>query len=175
MQTAVFGGGCFWCTEAVFQKLKGVEKVTSGYAGGDMSNPDYEHVSMGNTGHAEVIEVQFDSNIISYEILLNVFFSVHDPTTMNKQGNDVGEQYRSVILYTNEEQKQQAEGFIKKLSDEHHFDNPIVTEIKPLGKFYPAEQYHQNYFESNPNQPYCQVVINPKVKKFKEKFAEYLK
>jgi peptide-methionine (S)-S-oxide reductase len=175
LETAVFGGGCFWCVEAIFQNLRGVESVVSGYAGGEMGNPDYEHVSMGTTGHAEVVKVEFDPGVISYEILLNVFFSTHDPTTLNKQGADVGTQYRSVILYTTEEQKNLAESFIKKLMDSGEYEKPIVTEVKALEKFYSAEGYHQNYYESNKNQPYCQVVIDPKVKKFREKFREYLK
>ncbi len=175
LQIAVLGGGCFWCTEAIYKQLRGVVGVTSGYAGGEMANPKSEQVYGGSTGHAEVIKVEFDSNQVSYRDLLEVFFAVHDPTTLNKQGNDVGEQYRSIILYADEEQKQQAEAIIRELEEAHAYENPIVTEIKPLEKFYEAEDYHQDYLENNPNQPYCQLVINPKIKKFKEKFASLLK
>jgi peptide-methionine (S)-S-oxide reductase len=174
-QTAVLGGGCFWCTEAVYKQLRGVISVTSGYAGGEMDNPNYDQVSMGRTGHAEVIKAEFDPSQVSFRDLLEVFFAVHDPTTLNKQGNDVGEEYRSIILYTDEEQKQQAEAIIKELEDARAYEHPIVTEVKPFEKFFRAEDYHQNYLESNPNQPYCQLVINPKIKKFKEKFASLLK
>ena len=174
-QIAVFGGGCFWCTEAVYQKIKGVIAVESGYSAGGMDNPSYEQVSNGSTGHAEVIKVEFDPAQVSYRDLLEVFFAVHDPTTLNKQGNDVGSQYRSAILYTSDEQKFAAEGIIKELTDAHAYSLPIVTEVKALEKFYPAEEYHKNYYNQNQNQPYCQLVINPKLKKFKEKFASLLK
>jgi peptide-methionine (S)-S-oxide reductase len=174
-QVAVFGGGCFWCTEAVFQQVRGVNKVTSGYAGGEMPKPTYEQVTSGHTGHAEVIRIEFDPGQIAYQDLLEIFFATHDPTSMNRQGNDVGEQYRSVILYANEAQKTEAEKFIQHLEESQTYNDPVVTQLKPLGEFFPAEDYHQNYYKSNPNQPYCQLVINPKVKKFKEKFASLLK
>lgn len=174
-QEAVFGGGCFWCTEAIFQMLKGVTSVTSGYAGGDKENPDYHSVSAGTTGHAEVIKVAFDPEVIAYETLLEVFFATHDPTTLNKQGNDVGEQYRSVILYTSDEQKNQAQEYIKKLEDAGEFPDKVVTEVQPLGDFYTAEEYHQNYYNENQDKPYCQIVISPKIQKFKEKHPELLK
>ncbi len=175
IQTVVFGGGCFWCIEAVYKEIKGVTDVTSGYAGGAMENPQYEQVTGGSTGHAEVVKVDFDPVQISFNDLLEVFFAVHDPTTLNRQGNDIGEQYRSAIYYTTEEQKQELEAFIQKVKDDKVYDQPITTEIKPLEKFYDAEDYHQDYFEKNPNQPYCQLIVNPKVKKFKEKFASLLK
>ncbi|MBI3291112.1 peptide-methionine (S)-S-oxide reductase MsrA [Candidatus Falkowbacteria bacterium] len=174
-QTIIFGGGCFWCTEATFQKLKGVISAVPGYAGGEAPNPSYEHVCSGNTGHAEVIKIEFNPDEISFKNLLEVFFAVHDPTTLNKQGSDVGAQYRSIILYTSEDQKKQAEEFIKKLSEEGIYQNKIVTELKPLDKFYEAESYHHNYYEKNPDQAYCQAVINPKLKKLKEKYARLLK
>ncbi len=174
-QIAVFGGGCFWCTEAVYQKLKGVDKVVSGYSGGDMDNPSYEKVSGGSSGHAEVIQITYDPQVVSYRQLLEVFFAVHDPTTLNQQGADLGTQYRSVIFYFNEEQKNEAEGIIQELTKDGAYQNPIVTEIKPLIHFYPAEDYHQNYYNQNQNQPYCQVVINPKLDKFKKTFASLLK
>ena len=175
LATAVFGGGCFWCTEAIFQMLKGVESVVSGYAGGDMEHPNYHAVSAGTTGHAEVIQVSFDPTVVTYETLLEVFFATHDPTTLNRQGNDSGEQYRSIILCTSDEQKQQAESYIKKLQDTGEFPDQVVTDVQPLGQFYSAEAYHQNYYQSNQDQPYCQLVISPKVKKFKEKHPELLK
>lgn len=174
LQTAVFGGGCFWCTEAVFQKLRGVKSVEPGYAGGSVENPTYEQVSSGSSGHAEVIRFEFDPEQISYRDLLEVFFATHDPTTLNQQGNDVGIQYRSAIFYNNENQKQQAEGIIKELEEAKAYQNPIVTTLEPLTKFYEAEEYHKNYYERNQGQPYCQVVINPKIKKFKEKFASLI-
>src|ERR1051326_7998410 len=148
-ELATFGSGCFWCTEAFFQRLKGVEKVVSGYSGGKIKNPGYREVCTGMTGHAEVIQVTYDPSAISYNDLLEVFFSTHDPTTLNKQGNDVGTQYRSVIFYHNEEQKKSAEEYKKKLNDEHAYDNPVVTEISPFTVFYKAEDYHQNYFSEN--------------------------
>lgn len=173
MEKAVFAGGCFWCTEAIFQGLKGVTSVLPGYSGGKVVNPTYEQVCDGNTGHAEATEIEFDPAIIPFTVLLEVFFATHDPTTMNRQGNDVGPQYRSVIFYTSPEQKQQAEEYVKAAQKD--FDRPIVTTIEPLDKFYVAENYHQNYFNNNKNQPYCQAVINPKLKKFREKFANLLK
>lgn len=173
-ESATLGGGCFWCIEAMFKELKGVSSVVSGYAGGTTKNPTYEVMHMDSTGHAEVVQVAFDPDVISYRELLEIFFSAHNPTTPNRQGSDVGPQYRSMILYHNEDQKKTAEevknGFAKE-----HWDNPVVTEIKPLDKFYPAEDYHQNYFAKNPDQAYCQVVINPKLTKFRQKFANRLK
>lgn len=174
-QKAILGGGCFWCTEATFEMLRGVVSVYPGYAGGETPNPTYFQVCNTDTGHAEVIQVEFDPSEISYEDLLTVFFSVHDPTTPNRQGNDVGEQYRSIILTTTEEQKQQAEKFIQKLSENEFKDKKIVTEVKPLDIFYPAEDYHHHYFQKNPDQAYCQLVVNPKVTKMKQRFAELLK
>ena len=174
-QTAIFGGGCFWCTEATFGELRGVTDVIPGYAGGGVPNPNYELVCGGSTGHAEVIQVTFDPAQISYQSLLEVFFAVHDPTTLNRQGNDVGTQYRSVILYNSEEQKKQAETFIKQLTAEGTFSGRVVTDVKPLEKFYEAESYHHRYFKKNSDQAYCQVVINPKVKKLKKKYAKLLK
>src|SRR3989338_9275151 len=175
LEVAVFGGGCLWCTEAIFRRLRGVESVESCYAGGHTDKPAYEQVSMGNTGHAEAIKIEFDSAQIKYSDLLNFFLSTHDPTTLNRQGNDIGEQYRSVIFYTNEEQKQQAQEFIKKLDDEGVFDDPIVTEVAPLTKFWPAESYHQRYYELNESKSYCQFVISPKIAKLRAKFGPLLK
>lgn len=175
METAIFGGGCFWCTEAIFQSLRGVTSVLPGYAGGNVPNPTYEQVSSGTTGHAEVTKIDFDPGVIKFSDLLEVFFATHDPTTMNRQGNDLGTQYRSVIFFTNPEQKQVAEKFIQQLETEKTFDNSIVTQIQLLNEFYPAENYHQNYFLRNPSAPYCQVVINPKLQKFKIKFASLIK
>lgn len=176
MQTAVFAGGCFWCLEAVFQQVKGVEKVTSGYAGGGTgSAPTYEQVGMGRVKHAETVQIEYDPSAISYKTLLDIFFIIHDPTTLNRQGNDVGEQYRSAIFYVNDEQKQQAEEAIKSLTDAHEYADPIVTEVQPLDKFYTAEEYHQNYYQDNKQQPYCQLVISPKIKKFHEEFGALLK
>lgn len=174
-EIAVFGGGCFWCTEAVFGELRGVISVMPGYAGGTVVNPTYEAVCMGNTGHAEVIRIEFDPAQISFNDLLTVFFATHDPTTLNRQGNDVGTQYRSIVLYTTPAQKTDAEAFIKKLTDSDPKGKPVVTEIKPLEKFYDAEDYHRNYFKNNSQQPYCQVIIEPKVLKLQEKFADLLK
>jgi peptide-methionine (S)-S-oxide reductase len=171
-RTAVFGGGCFWCTEAVFQVLNGVSKVESGYAGGKMANPSYEKVSCGNTGHAEVIRVTYDPDIISYEDLLTVFFGSHDPTTPNRQGNDVGEQYRSVIFYSTPEEKEAAEKLSKEVQDSLKDGSRVVTQIEPLDTFYPAEAYHQNYFKENKAVPYCQLIIEPKIEKIRKRFAE---
>ncbi len=173
LQTATFGGGCFWCVEAVIQRLKGVEKVVSGYAGGAMKNPDYRSVCNGHTGHAEVIQVTFDADIISYEELLVIFMTSHDPTTLNRQGADTGTQYRSIILYHNEEQKAVAEATVAQLNPD--FDSPIVTEIKALDKFYAAEDYHQDYYNRNTYAGYCQMVISPKVAKLKKMYAHKLK
>ncbi len=171
---ATFGAGCFWCIEAIFQELTGVKEVKSGYTGGEKPNPTYKEVCSGTTGHAEVAQITFDPNLISYPELLEVFWSTHDPTTLNRQGNDIGTQYRSVIYYHSEEQKAQSiqsvEDVAKKL-----WDKPIVTQIEPIDVFYPAENYHDNYYNLNPNKGYCRIVINPKVKKFREKFAGKLK
>ena len=174
-RTAVFGGGCFWCTEAVFQMLKGVSKVESGYAGGAMENPSYERVSSGSTGHAEVIRVTYDPSVITYEDLLTVFFGSHDPTTPNRQGADVGEQYRSIILYETPEEKETAERFSKDIQDSLNDGTHVVTQIVPLGKFFKAEDYHQNYFKANTSAPYCQLIIEPKVEKVRKRFAELVK
>ncbi len=174
-EIAVFGGGCFWCTEAIFSELKGVASVMPGYAGGQMEKPSYEAVSGGTTGHAEVTKIEFDPNKISYKDLLTVFFYTHDPTTLNRQGADIGEQYRSVILYTNEGQKNQAEAFIKELEEAKAYDKPIVTEVKPLEEFYEAEEYHRDYYKKHKNAPYCQLVIAPKLEKLEKRFSELLK
>ncbi|HEX4104268.1 MAG TPA: peptide-methionine (S)-S-oxide reductase MsrA [Candidatus Paceibacterota bacterium] len=174
-EIAVFGGGCFWCTEAVFSELRGVISVAPGYAGGTVPNPSYEAVCTGNTGHAEVIRIEFDPGQIKFNDLLTVFFATHDPTTLNRQGNDVGTQYRSIVLYTTEEQKADAEAFIKRLNASDPKGRPVVTEIKPLDKFYEAEDYHHNYFKNNQSQPYCQVIIEPKVLKLEKEFSELLK
>jgi len=174
-QTAVLGGGCFWCVEAAFNQLQGVQRVISGYMGGHVQNPSYEQVCTGKTGHVEVAEITFDPAVISYEDLLEVFFTVHDPTTLNRQGNDVGEQYRSVIFYRDEEQHQRALNVIDELKKERAFKDPIVTAVEPASTFYPAESYHQDYFKNHPYQPYCMFVVSPKVKKIREKFAKKLK
>jgi peptide-methionine (S)-S-oxide reductase len=167
---ATFGGGCFWCTEAIFQMLPGVKSVASGYAGGTTENPTYKEVCTGSTGHAEVIQVEYDPSLVSYEKLLETFWQAHDPTTLNAQGNDHGTQYRSIILYHSDAQKAAAEK--SKADAQKQFKNPIVTEIVPLKKFYKAEGYHQDYFRSNPNQPYCRFVIQPKVEKFEKKLHD---
>ncbi len=172
MQKALFGGGCFWCTEAVFLQLKGVTHSTSGYAGGHTTNPTYDDICRGDTNHAEVILVEFDETQILYEQLLNVFFAIHDPTTLNRQGNDVGTQYRSVIYYFDDEQKLEAEKMIQSLKDE---DLNIVTDLSPVPTFYPAEEYHQNYFAKNPTQGYCNFAIPPKLLKLSSKFSDLLK
>lgn len=175
LETAVFGAGCFWCVEAVFQELKGVHSVESGYAGGNYANPTYKEVSTGQTGHAEVARIMYDPEVISYETLLAVFFKTHDPTTLNYQGADHGSQYRSVIFYTTEYQKNAANRIITKLNKEQAYPNPIVTEVEPLTKFWIAENYHQDYYSNNPKQGYCSYVIQPKVEKFRKVFGEYLK
>jgi len=175
IQKITFGGGCFWCTEAVFQTLKGVQAVTSGYMGGKTRNPTYEQICTGATGHAEVIEVEYDADVLNLDELLLVFFKTHDPTTLNRQGNDVGTQYRSVIFYYTQEQKEKAEAMIKRLTDEHVFDQPIVTEISPVSEFYKAEDYHQNYFMDNSMKPYCAFVIQPKLNKFAKEFTDKIK
>ncbi len=174
-ETATFGMGCFWCTEAIFQELEGVISVTPGYAGGHIKNPSYEQVCAGNTGHTEVAQILYDSKKISFQELLEVFFRVHDPTTLNRQGEDVGYQYRSVIFYHNQKQKETAEYFKQKLNSEKIFDKPIVTAIEPYTNFYPAEDYHKNYYRLNTNKPYCQLVIKPKIEKFEKIFKEKLK
>jgi len=172
MQQALLGGGCFWCVEAVFLQLKGVDKVVSGYAGGIVQNPNYEQVCQGNTQHAEVVLIDFDEQQISFIQLLNVFFATHDPTTLNRQGNDIGTQYRSVIYYFNDEQKQQAEQMIQDLDDENL---TIVTELSSAPIFYPAEEYHQNFYARNPSQGYCNFSIPPKLSKLRSKYLELLK
>jgi peptide-methionine (S)-S-oxide reductase len=175
LQTATLAGGCFWCLEAVFDEIKGVHGVESGYAGGTMPNPSYRAVCSGDTGHAEVVQVHFDPNVVSYRDLLHVFFAIHDPTTLNRQGADAGTQYRSAIFYHDDEQKQIAEEFIKDLNAQNIWGRPIVTEVTKLDKFYMAEDYHQEYFARNPYQPYCQAVVAPKVSKFRKHFLELLK
>jgi len=172
---ATFGAGCFWCTEAVFQRLNGVQKVEPGYSGGRRENPSYEQVCSGATGYAEVIQITYDPKIISFEDLLEVFWKTHDPTTLNRQGNDVGTQYRSVIFFHDEEQKELAEKYKKKLDEAGIFDNPLVTEISKLNNFYPAENYHHNYYNDNSTQPYCSFVITPKIEKLKEVFRDKIK
>ena len=173
LEQATFGGGCFWCTEAVYLALKGVESVESGYSGGKTDNPTYGQVSSGRTGHAEVIQIKFDPSIISYKEILEIFFATHDPTTLNRQGADVGTQYRSIILYHDDEQRQIAQQTIINLKDE--YKNPIVTQVEPYTTFYKAEDYHQNYYENNRGQPYCRMVIDPKMQKFYEKYRDKLK
>jgi peptide-methionine (S)-S-oxide reductase len=173
--TATLGGGCFWCLEAVFEELEGVEDVISGYAGGHKPSPSYAEVCGGGTGHAEVVQIVYDPSVLSYEELLTVFFSIHDPTTPDRQGADMGSQYRSIILYQDEAQKKAAESLIAQLDDAGIWDRPIVTEVAPLEKFYRAETYHQDYFARNPDQPYCVAVVEPKLEKFRKKFHERLK
>jgi len=168
---ATFGGGCFWCTEAVFRELRGVDKVESGYAGGAVERPSYEAVCSGRTGHAAVVQVTYDPEVVSYRDLLEVFFATHDPTTENRQGADVGTQYRSIVLYHDEEQRRTAEETIAELAREGAFEDAIVTKVEPLGAFWPAEGYHQDYYARNGRQPYCQIVIAPKLAKFRQKFA----
>lgn len=175
MEQATLGGGCFWCTEAVFLAVKGVSKVESGYSGGKVKNPSYREVCSGLTGHAEVIRVTFDPKVVSYEDILEIFWNTHDPTTLNRQGADEGPQYRSVVFYHNEKQKTIAEAYKAQLIASKVFKNQVVTEISPLINYYPAEDYHQNYYALNQNQGYCQVVIRPKVEKFKKQFASKLK
>lgn len=174
-EVTTLGGGCFWCLEAVFDRMQGVTDVVSGYAGGHVVNPTYKAVCTGTTGHAEVVQVTFDPNQVSFREILQVFFTIHDPTTLNRQGNDVGPQYRSAIFYHNEAQKEVALAVIRELEAEKVWDDPIVTEISPLDIFYAAEDYHQEYYENNQYQPYCMFVVAPKVQKFRQKFAERLK
>lgn len=173
LELATLGGGCFWCIEPIFQDLKGVTKVVSGYTGGHLKNPTYKDICTGTTGHAEVIQVTFDPAVVTYREILEIFFTIHDPTTLNRQGNDAGTQYRSVVYYHSPEQKTAAEAV--KLASAEIWDDPIVTEISALDTFYPAENYHQNYYKTNPYQPYCSIVITPKVKKFREKYKHKLK
>ncbi|MDQ3712034.1 MAG: peptide-methionine (S)-S-oxide reductase MsrA [Acidobacteriota bacterium] len=175
LETATLGAGCFWCVEAVFDDLKGVESVESGYSGGHTENPNYQQVCSETTGHAEVAQINFDPNEISFKEVLQVFFAVHDPTTLNRQGNDVGSSYRSAIFYHDDNQKRIAEEVIKEVETEGVYDNPIVTEVTPFDNFYIAENYHQEYFANNPNQPYCAAVVAPKVAKFRQKFVDRLK
>lgn len=175
LETAVFAGGCFWCIETLFQDLKGVEKVESGYSGGTTPNPTYKEVCTGSTGHAEVIKITFDPSVITYEQLLTVFFHVHDPTTLNRQGADAGTQYRSAVFYADDKQKASAEKVIADITAQKLWDDPIVTEVTKLGEYYKAEDYHQDYYNNNPNQGYCSAVIAPKVKKFYKEFKDMLK
>jgi len=175
MEITTLGGGCFWCLEAVYDQLKGVMDVVSGYSGGRVVQPSYKQVCTGMTGHAEVVQVTFDPAVVSFRDMLNVFFTIHDPTTLNRQGADVGTQYRSVIFYHSPEQKVVAEQTIAELNQEKIWEDPIVTEVTPLETFYPAENYHQEYFQNNPNQGYCRVVIAPKVAKFRKQYLEQLK
>lgn len=174
-ELATFGNGCFWCTEAIFEQLEGVLKVESGYAGGEVKNPSYKEVCLGTTGHAEVIRLTFDPKVISFRELLDVFFNTHDPTTLNRQGADVGTQYRSAIFYHNEEQRVQSEKIIAELMKEGIFDDPIVTEITPINNYSVAESYHQDYYNNNKNDGYCRMVINPKLEKFIKKYKNKLK
>ncbi len=175
LEVATFGAGCFWCVEAVFQRLQGVEKVESGYEGGTVDNPTYKQVCTGTTGHAEVCRIHYDPDKVTFDELLGVFWKTHDPTTLNRQGNDVGTQYRSVVFYHNDEQKKTAEKYKKLLNDERAFGGPVVTEISATQKFYVAEEYHQNYFNLNPRQGYCRFVVGPKVAKFKKIFKDKVK
>lgn len=174
-ESATLAGGCFWCLEAVYDDLKGVKRVVSGYAGGDRPNPTYKQVCSGATGHAEVVQIDYDPAIVSYRDLLEIFFTIHDPTTLNRQGADIGTQYRSAIFYHDEAQRHAAEEIIAELESEGVFANPIVTEVNALDTFYAAEGYHQDYYANNPNQPYCQVVVAPKLAKFRKKFADLRK
>lgn len=172
---ATLGGGCFWCLEASFEQLKGVQSVTSGYAGGQTINPSYESVSTGKTGHAEVVQISYDPNVISYDSLLKVFFTIHDPTTMNQQGHDVGSQYRSIILTHDQSQQHAAEAAVTAINQSKKYSHPVVTQIEPIKHFYAAEDYHQHYFAKNPDKAYCQLVVAPKVNKTKEAYQQLLK
>ncbi|MCA9203425.1 MAG: peptide-methionine (S)-S-oxide reductase MsrA [Pirellulaceae bacterium] len=174
-RVATFGSGCFWCTEGVFQQLRGVHSAVSGYSGGQVENPTYQQVCSGTTGHAEVVQVTYDPNLVSFAELLEVFWKTHDPTTLNRQGNDVGTQYRSVVFYHDEVQRDEAERYKQQLDDSRVFGSPIVTQIVPFERFFRAEEYHQNYYEQNPQQPYCQAVVGPKIDKFKKSFSDRLK
>ena len=175
LQTATLGGGCFWCLEAVYELVNGVESVVSGYAGGHVVNPSYEQVCTGTTGHAEVTQVTYNPSVVSLSHILDIFFTIHDPTTLNRQGYDVGPQYRSIILYHDDEQKAEAEAAIKRVSEQGLYRDPLVTQVEPLDIFYQAESYHQEYFRSNPGASYCQVIIEPKVAKFREKYLADLR
>ncbi|MCG6955042.1 MAG: peptide-methionine (S)-S-oxide reductase MsrA [Gemmatimonadetes bacterium] len=175
VDVATLGGGCFWCLEAVFERVEGVLTVSSGYAGGKRPNPTYEQVCSGATGHAEVVQVRFDPSVIGYRDILEIFFAIHDPTTLDRQGADVGTQYRSTVFYETEEQRDAAHGMIGQLDEEGIWDAPIVTEVEPLEAFWPAEDYHRDYFRRNLTQPYCQVVVAPKVAKFRQRFAHRLR
>ena len=181
IERAILGGGCFWCTEAVFLGVKGVTRVESGYAGGQLANPSYDQICNGDTGHAEVVSVEFDSSIISYEQILSIFFGTHDPTTLNRQGHDVGTQYRSVVFTTSDEQVASARGLVAKLSADAIFSDPIVTQIDPLPEqgtpagYTAAEPYHQNYYRNHPHQGYCVAVVNPKLSKFRKQFTQFMK
>lgn len=174
-ETAVFGGGCFWCTEAVFKMLTGVSRVEPGYAGGRSENPSYEEVSTGRSGHVEVAKVEYDPAQVAYRTLLTIFFASHDPTTIDRQGSDVGSQYRSVVFYTTTQQRDEAEAFIREINDSAELGDPVVTSVEPLDKFYAAEEYHHDYYARNRSAGYCQIVINPKLEKVKSTFAELLK
>jgi peptide-methionine (S)-S-oxide reductase len=175
LEKATFGSGCFWCTEAIFERVKGVTSVASGYAGGKVENPSYEEVCTGKTGHAEVIQIKFDPSVVSFDELLEIFWKTHDPTTLNRQGADVGTQYRSVIFFHNDEQKNKAESYKNELNEAKIWKDPIVTEISPYTNFYGAENYHQDYYEQNPNKGYCSFVITPKIEKFEKVFKDKLK
>jgi len=175
VEIATFGGGCFWCVEAIFERVEGVHKVESGYSGGNVANPDYKMVTSGKSGHAEVVQISFDPETVSFVDLLEIFFKTHDPTTLNRQGADVGTQYRSIVLFHNEQQKEIALKVIEQLGSEDLWKDPIVTTVEAFDAFYSAEAYHQEYFENNPNQGYCRLVINPKVEKFERIFTEKLK
>ncbi len=175
LKIATFAGGCFWCTEAVFNEIEGVHKVVSGYTGGHIKNPAYREICSGRTGHAEGVQIYYDETLVSFSDLLEIFFTTHDPTTLNRQGNDVGTQYRSAVFYTDELQKRFTQSFIEQLDASDAFSSPIVTEVVPLGVFYEAEQYHQNYYDTHKDQAYCQVIINPKLRKLAAKFSDKLK
>ncbi len=172
LETATLAGGCFWCIEAAFEELAGVESVTSGYAGGHVEDPSYEAVCRGETGHAEVVQVEYDPAVITYEDLLEVFFTIHDPTQLNRQGPDVGTQYRSAVFYHDDTQRETVETYVEALEASGSYDDPVVTEIEPLEVFYPAEDYHQDYFEKNPDQGYCRINVAPKVEKVRTEFAD---
>jgi peptide-methionine (S)-S-oxide reductase len=175
LETITVGGGCYWCVEAVYENLNGVKSVVSGFSGGKVANPTYEEVCTGTTGHAEVVQITYDKNVTDLNEIFKVFFTVHDPTTLNRQGADVGTQYRSVIFYKNEEQKKAAQSIIAELNKAKVYDSPIVTKVEPFTKFYKAEDYHQNYYANNKNQPYCKMVIQPKIEKFEKVFKDKLK
>ncbi|NER16509.1 peptide-methionine (S)-S-oxide reductase MsrA [Spongiivirga citrea] len=175
LKIATFAGGCFWCTEAVFNEIEGVHKVVSGYTGGHIKNPAYREICSGRTGHAEGVQIYYDETLVSFSDLLEIFFTTHDPTTLNRQGNDVGTQYRSAVFYSDESQKRFTERFIEQLEASEAYTNPIVTEVAPLDIFYEAEAYHQNYYDAHKDQPYCQVIINPKLRKLAKDFSEKLK